>query len=1012
MRIWMKKPETESSGRGVARAALNGASRKELLREALKALARRGPSGRFGVWLEADSNASAQNAFATGFHGMVWDRGNSETPQEWATLSVEPPLPEELLLRGKTVDQDLEAFPANPIIGLLVGLRHALWVPIGRKEQLKGVILAGSTGKQPACSREHVESVAAELALALGLEEEHRIARLRNEDLGAVRRFLVQQAAATSVEVLLFNLVESCTQTPANGDGPGAAFAAIGALRNQRGKSGGSFSVEFRWRSGDDSWTRAIESKPLASVWRRALEARQAIGSESHMRGTQGSVTRIVAFPLESEGQLLGTLVAGLPGSAISLATLDRLELRAVLAASALRQRRRKEEESLLASWPKALLDCTGEPLLLLDEAGKITAASRGARELARLVSKTNGPDPPGISAQAHLTELFCGRDRERLRTWLRNVLDRGEERSGTGNEFSRAELHNGVAVRLRSAVPVPGQGTLILLEPLMSRESAGPAERAEIELQNVIEWLEEGVVLFDAQDNIRAMNTRFTQIAGLAPEESGEFKTLEGLLGRLQSHAAEPARFTERWRELARGIEGGVREELQMMHPAPRILERAARPILDPIGRQLGRVEIYRDLTAQRVFHSKLLQTEKLAALGQMVSGVAHELSNPLTSIMGYAHRLLARQDLPGRTEEVRQIYQEAERAGTILRQLLLNARETLPERRPVSLNQIVHRVMDLQRFSLAAEKIRVEIDLAPALPLVPGDPGHLQQVLMNLVGNARYALEQHGQGGTIRLRTKRIGEWRVLLEVADNGPGIPQAILARIFDPFFTTKPAGVGTGLGLAIVLSVVREHGGQVHVLSPPQGGAVFQIELPAAAETAQEEAVGFPLPGRENWLPEAAGRENRLAPAFESGKGVRVLVVEDEPTVARLIADVLRDEGMQVDVLLDGREALDRAARQSFDLVICDMKMPGLDGQHFYKSLERSGNPLRERFLFVTGDIIAAQTREFLERNHLPHVAKPFRVEELTEKVHGVLAITAGHQPPTGELAKKNAARNG
>jgi two-component system NtrC family sensor kinase len=250
------------------------------------------------------------------------------------------------------------------------------------------------------------------------------------------------------------------------------------------------------------------------------------------------------------------------------------------------------------------------------------------------------------------------------------------------------------------------------------------------------------------------------------------------------------------------------------------------------------------------------------------------------------------------------------------------------------------------------------------------------------------------------------------VLLEVADNGPGIPQAILARIFDPFFTTKPAGVGTGLGLAIVLSVVREHGGQVHVLSPPQGGAVFQIELPAAAEPAQDEAVGSSLPGRENWLPEAAGRENRLAPAFESGKGVRVLVVEDEPTVARLIADVLRDEGMQVDVLLDGREALDRAARQSFDLVICDMKMPGLDGQHFYKSLERSGNPLRERFLFVTGDIIAAQTREFLERNHLPHVAKPFRVEELTEKVHSVLAITAGHQPPTGELARKNAARNG
>jgi len=126
----------------------------------------------------------------------------------------------------------------------------------------------------------------------------------------------------------------------------------------------------------------------------------------------------------------------------------------------------------------------------------------------------------------------------------------------------------------------------------------------------------------------------------------------------------------------------------------------------------------------------------------------------------------------------------------------------------------------------------------------------------------------------------------------------------------------------------------------------------------------------------------------------------------------LIADVLEDEGMHVEVLQDGREALDRAARQSFDLVICDMKMPGLDGQHFYKSLERSGNSLRERFLFVTGDVIAAQTREFLERNHLPHVAKPFRVEELTEKVHGVLAITTHQQMPPAVTARKNAARNG
>jgi CheY-like chemotaxis protein len=263
--------------------------------------------------------------------------------------------------------------------------------------------------------------------------------------------------------------------------------------------------------------------------------------------------------------------------------------------------------------------------------------------------------------------------------------------------------------------------------------------------------------------------------------------------------------------------------------------------------------------------------------------------------------------------------------------------------------------------------------------------------------------------------VHTKRIGDQRVLLEVADDGPGIPPAIHARIFDPFFTTKPAGVGTGLGLAIVLSAVREHGGQVHVQSPPGGGAIFQIELPAAAETPRQEPASPTLVKRVSRFPEnmPAGNDSEpFARAFEAGKGACVLVVEDEPTVARLIADVLEDEGMHVDVLLDGREALGRAARKTYDLVICDMKMPGLDGQHFYKSLEHSGNPLRERFLFVTGDIVAAQTREFLEQNQLAHVAKPFRVEELTDKVHAMLEGRFFRNSSETEMTRKNAARNG
>ncbi len=1024
MKIWGKKLKKEAESASVALAALGGATRGELLREALRVLTQRPHADRVGIWLEPDASAWRVNDFWGAFYGLVWDRGaKEESPPEWRILTLEPPLPEQILERGEPFEQDLEDSGRNAVIGQLVGLRRALWVPVADQNRVRGLILLGRISGPTASFLERAKSVAAELALALEAEERLRAVRIRKADLALVRRVVEAREDVSSLDRALTHLVADCVQHSTGVENLGAAFAGIGVLqsRNETSSDEASSSLpaaDFRWHAGDEAWTRAITTGPLAKLWRRAIETRQVMGSEPPPTWPQSSVARIVALPLEAEGHLLGALVAGLPASAVSIATLDRLELRGRLAAWTLLRNKRKEDESRRASTVRSLLDLISEPLFLLDHSGRIAAGSRGARELFRHIGST------AVLSSGHLPDLFCGHERERVRKWLQQALDPSSSVQAK-KEVPRAQLQNGVTVGLQLAPLSPGREAAVLLKPEEVIESHGHADQAEAELQNVIEWLEEGVLLFDAHENVRAVNTRFEQMAGLAPGESEKFKTLEDWITRLAEQAAEPAQFVERWRELARNIQGGVREPLQMGRPIPRILERAARPVIDSIGRQLGRVEIYRDLTAQRVFQSKLLQTEKLAALGQMVSGVAHELSSPLTSILGYAQRLLSGPDALGRTDEVRQICQEAERATGILRQLLLNARETIPERRLVSLNQIVMRATEFQRFSLAAEKIRLELDLDPALPLIHGDAGQLQQVLINLVSNARHALEEQNQGGVIRLRTRRPSERRVLLEVEDNGPGIPQAIQARIFDPFFTTKPAGVGTGLGLSIVLSVVREHGGSVRLQSPLQGGALFQVELPAATERQQEDARSPALRERQTSLVDElqfveatkpreeqfAGAGHAPAPTFEPMKGARVLVVEDEPTVARLIADVLEDEGLRVDILLDGREALDRASRESYDLVICDMKMPGLDGQHFYRSLDH-GNSLRERFLFVTGDVIGAQTREFLKRHRLPHVAKPFRVEELTEKVHAVLKTHAQEKSSAAEPARKNAARNG
>ncbi len=1018
MKVWGKKNEPVPASRGIARAALEGVPREELLREVLHALSADECADRLGVWIEGPLIAEEDGQES--FRGAVLDRGGEATPSAWARLSPEAALPPGLLSGGKSVEQDLQGSPQTALIGPLVEMRRALWVPVSRNGRLRGVLLAATRGKNEALPQAHLESVASQLEMAIELEEEQRIARERHADTSLTRRVLSAISGGSPPDAILANLAENCTETGTNSTGTAAAFAVIGVLPGPPAESGAVQEVQFHWKSGRETWTRAVESEPLAGVWRRSLQERRVMGCDAHMPWAKGEVGRIVAIPLETEGALAGLLVVGLRPGAASLALLERLELRGVLAAAALAQRKRREEEAQKAAWRQALLESGNEAAVLLDARGQVSALSRAARELlsARGPDEKAGETSPQLGE--HFAQLFRARDQEKIKEWSRRILGGAHAASPPPGDLFEAELRNGVRVRVKSAMPPGGALAAVLLEPVAARGAAQPPSRAEAELHGVLDWLEEGVVLFDAKNNIRAMNMRFAQMAGLAPEDSEKLTTLDGLMAQMAEQAADPESFRERWRQLSRGIEGGVREEVQLVRPWPRVLERAARPVLDAAGGRLGWVEIYRDLTARRIFQSKLLQTEKLAALGQMVSGVAHELSNPLTSILGYAQRLMLRNDLAGGTEEAAKILQEAERAGAILRQLLLTARESPPERRAVALNQVVLRTMELQRFGLAAEKIRVELDLDPSLPYVRGDAGQLQQVLMNLLGNARQAIEQQGRGGTIRVRTSCLDQRGVVLEVSDDGPGVPPAIMARIFDPFFTTKAAGVGTGLGLAIVLGIVREHGGRVRVASPPAGGAVFYIELPASSAQALETERRRSL-AEDNLIfnlraPASGPGENRgpLAPpaAHTDWRGARVLVVEDEPTVARLIADVLEDEGFRVDVLLDGREALGRAAREPYVLAICDMKMPGLDGQHFYKTLVRTGNPLQEKFLFVTGDVLAPQTHEFLERNHVPHLAKPFRVEELTESVWRVLDRCAVERAAAVPAATKSAVRNG
>ena len=459
----------------------------------------------------------------------------------------------------------------------------------------------------------------------------------------------------------------------------------------------------------------------------------------------------------------------------------------------------------------------------------------------------------------------------------------------------------------------------------------------------------------------------------GLDARRVAELATFGALVEELAVRFADPHTFATRWRELVRRREEASWDELEMTRPVRKVLERFARPVLSDDGAHIGWLEVYRDITAQRLIQSKLFQTEKMAALGQLVSGIAHELNNPLTSIMGYAQLLLGRRLGSERNADARMIYQEADRAGRIVKNLLVFGRETKPERQPVDLNEIVVRTLSLRSYELKVENISVEFQPDPGLPPILADSTQLQQIVLNLLVNAEQAIQQAHGHGHIRIRTRLLSAVRLALEVADDGPGIPPEIASRIFDPFFTTKAVGVGTGLGLSIVYGIVQEHGGEVSVKNALGSGATFTVELPVVTGTP---------PGAAPELPSLAlvssaepGRQARARPE-------RILVVEDEPTVAQLIADVLGEENRLVQTVLDSREGLDRVTRHDYDLVILDLKMPHLDGQAFYRALARTGSAAARRIVFVTGDTLTPHTLEFLEEVGLPYLAKPFLVEEL------------------------------
>ncbi len=377
--------------------------------------------------------------------------------------------------------------------------------------------------------------------------------------------------------------------------------------------------------------------------------------------------------------------------------------------------------------------------------------------------------------------------------------------------------------------------------------------------------------------------------------------------------------------------------------------------------GDQRGVVLLFDDRTERRRLQDQLIQSEKMSAVGQLIAGIAHDLNNPLASVVGFADFLVERPDVPaGLREPLSVIREEAERASNIVKSLLGFARKQDRRRQPTPLRPLLEATLLLLRNELMARGVDSRLDVEADLPAPAADASQLQQVLVNLITNASHAIASTGRPGTIVVRARR---WLdgVAIDVIDDGPGMSEELAARVFDPFFTTKPDGHGTGLGLSISHGIVKEHGGRITLLTEKDRGATFTVQLPAA--------------------PAGAAALSAAAPRTPAPR-LRVLVVDDEPHILHYMRATLEAWGHDVETAEDGDVALELASAEAFDVVITDLRMPRLGGREFYEALRSRAPERAARLVFSTGDTVRGDTLAFLESVRRPYLRKPFGLDEL------------------------------
>lgn len=536
---------------------------------------------------------------------------------------------------------------------------------------------------------------------------------------------------------------------------------------------------------------------------------------------------------------------------------------------------------------------------------------------------------------------------------------DESAERAFTQEETSRAEaLAHQAAIALENA----------RLFQVVSR--------SQKEWETTFDAMQDCVSVHDTSGKIIRANVALAKRMKTTPPK---------MIGRLCSEIYNPAQMSfNPCRHLeALQSENLLVEELEISAMGG-TFQISVSPWYDKNNRLAGAIHVAKDISNEKLLRQQLIQSEKLSAIGELISGIAHELNNPLTGVMGYSQLLQLRKDLDERARDsLLKINNLALRCQKIVQNLLSFARKQKPERTLSNVNDMLERTVELRSYELAVNNIEIVRDLDRNLPMTIADSHQLQQVFLNILTNAEQAMLQAHRRGRLEIRSRTdLANNNIIVEFSDDGPGIPESQLSKIFDPFFTTKEVGKGTGLGLSLSYGLIKEHGGNIYAISKPGDGATFVIELPIIKKVVDDVTI-FP-----KLMPQALQFDALI-------RDKRVLIVDDEKYILDFFIEIFKMYPMQVDTAVDGMAAMKMLTHDDYDIIITDYKMPLMSGRELFHWIKEKKPQLAKRIVFVTGDTVSSETRRFFESNSNLYLAKPFKIEEVKEVIQQTLEGLAG-----------------